>query len=68
MRPTGAGESAISQIADSLIPGAIVVISPLIAFHPNQAGAIARRRVGFTMLEGWEHVMRREPALDATCP
>ncbi len=44
--PTGSGKSAIYQIAGALIPGATVVVSPLIALQRNQAEAIAGIDVG----------------------
>ncbi|HEY0398530.1 MAG TPA: RecQ family ATP-dependent DNA helicase [Acidimicrobiia bacterium] len=38
--PTGAGKSAIYQIAGALVPGATVVVSPLIALQHDQVAAI----------------------------
>jgi ATP-dependent DNA helicase RecQ len=38
--PTGAGKSAIYQIAASIIPGATVVVSPLIALQYDQVESI----------------------------
>ena len=40
VQPTGSGKSAIYQIAGLLIPGATVVISPLIALQKDQVDAI----------------------------
>jgi ATP-dependent DNA helicase RecQ len=38
--PTGAGKSAIYQIAGALVPGATLVVSPLIALQADQVAAI----------------------------
>jgi ATP-dependent DNA helicase RecQ len=38
--PTGAGKSAVYQIAGALLPGATVVVSPLIALQQDQVAAI----------------------------
>src|SRR5690349_22873782 len=40
VQPTGSGKSAIYQIAGLLIPGATVVISPLIALQKDQVDAM----------------------------
>ena len=39
--PTGSGKSAIYQIAGALIPGATLVVSPLIALQKDQLDALA---------------------------
>jgi ATP-dependent DNA helicase RecQ len=44
--PTGSGKSAIYQLAAAQIPGATVVISPLIALQQDQLEAIADQDVG----------------------
>jgi ATP-dependent DNA helicase RecQ len=44
--PTGAGKSAIYQIAAHLLPGATVVISPLIALQQDQVESIRELAVG----------------------
>jgi ATP-dependent DNA helicase RecQ len=44
--PTGSGKSAIYQVAGALLPGATVVVSPLIALQKDQAEAIAAQDVG----------------------
>jgi ATP-dependent DNA helicase RecQ len=44
--PTGSGKSAIYQIAGALIPGATVVVSPLIALQRDQVESIAEEDVG----------------------
>lgn len=43
--PTGSGKSAIYQIAALLLPGATVVISPLIALQHDQVEAIEEQDV-----------------------
>lgn len=43
--PTGSGKSAIYQIAGLLIPGATVVISPLVALQQDQVESITDRDV-----------------------
>lgn len=44
--PTGSGKSAIYQLAALLIPGATVIVSPLIALQRDQAQAIAAQDLG----------------------
>ena len=44
--PTGAGKSAIYQIAGCLLPGGTVVISPLIALQHDQVHSLAELAVG----------------------
>jgi ATP-dependent DNA helicase RecQ len=44
--PTGAGKSAIYQIAGYIIPGATVVVSPLIALQQDQVASIEAMEVG----------------------
>ncbi|WAL59152.1 RecQ family ATP-dependent DNA helicase [Thermocoleostomius sinensis] len=44
--PTGSGKSAIYQIAAFVIPGATVVISPLIALQRDQVNAILNQDIG----------------------
>jgi ATP-dependent DNA helicase RecQ len=43
VQPTGSGKSAIYQIAGLLIPGATVIISPLIALQKDQVDSIAEQ-------------------------
>jgi ATP-dependent DNA helicase RecQ len=43
---TGSGKSAIYQIAGLLIPGATVIVSPLIALQRDQVGALRERAAG----------------------
>ena len=44
--PTGAGKSAIYQIAALMIPGPTVVVSPLIALQVDQVDAIRHNELG----------------------
>lgn len=44
--PTGAGKSAIYQLAASVMPRATVVVSPLIALQRDQVQSIAQQDVG----------------------
>ena len=44
--PTGSGKSAIYQIAAALIPGATLVVSPLIALQKDQLDALAQGDIG----------------------
>lgn len=44
--PTGAGKSAIYQIASLLTQGVTLVVSPLIALQQDQVDAIGERKVG----------------------
>ncbi|HLH00423.1 MAG TPA: ATP-dependent DNA helicase RecQ [Bryobacteraceae bacterium] len=45
VQPTGSGKSAIYQIAGLLIPGATVVISPLIALQKDQLSGIEEKQL-----------------------
>jgi ATP-dependent DNA helicase RecQ len=44
--PTGAGKSAVYQVAGALVPGPTVVVSPLIALQRDQVEAIEHAEVG----------------------
>jgi ATP-dependent DNA helicase RecQ len=44
--PTGSGKSAIYQIAAFMLPGATIVISPLLALQQDQIEAIASQDIG----------------------
>jgi ATP-dependent DNA helicase RecQ len=48
VQPTGSGKSAIYQIAGALLPGATVVVSPLIALQKDQADAIQASKLDET--------------------
>ena len=63
--PTGAGKSAIYQIAGSLIPGATIVVSPLIALQRDQVEAIAEENLGdAALVNSTLRAAEREEALD----
>jgi len=63
--PTGAGKSAIYQIAGSLMPGATIVVSPLIALQRDQVEAIAEEDVGgAALVNSTLCAAEREEALD----
>ncbi|MDF2762775.1 MAG: ATP-dependent helicase RecQ, partial [Thermomicrobiales bacterium] len=63
--PTGSGKSAIYQIAGSLIPGATIVVSPLIALQRDQVEAIAEMDVGgAALVNSALPAAEREDALD----
>ncbi|HEY0415531.1 MAG TPA: DEAD/DEAH box helicase, partial [Gaiellaceae bacterium] len=63
--PTGAGKSAVYQVAGAIVPGPTLVVSPLIALQRDQVEAIEDAEVGdaaalnSTLSEG-----RREELLD----
>ena len=62
--PTGSGKSAIYQIAGALIPGATVVVSPLIALQRDQVEALAGEGVGeAALLNSTQREAEREEAL-----
>jgi ATP-dependent DNA helicase RecQ len=44
--PTGSGKSAIYQIAGAMLPGATLVVSPLIALQKDQLDALSEGGVG----------------------
>src|SRR5215218_8095750 len=63
--PTGAGKSAIYQIAGALIPGVTVVVSPLIALQQDQVEAIVEMDAGgAALLNSTLPATEREEALD----
>lgn len=44
--PTGSGKSAIYQIAGMMMPGATIVVSPLVALQQDQVASIAAQESG----------------------
>ena len=63
--PTGSGKSAIYQIAGALIPGATLIVSPLIALQKDQLDSLADGSVGeAAALNSTLPDSEREDALD----
>jgi ATP-dependent DNA helicase RecQ len=60
---TGSGKSAIYQIAGLLLPGATVVISPLIALQREQVDDLRERTAGAAQLNSTVPARQREAAL-----
>src|SRR4051812_4980740 len=64
--PTGSGKSGIYQIAGDLLPGATVVVSPLLALQRDQVESIADTGVGeAAALNSTLRETEREEVLDA---
>jgi len=62
--PTGAGKSAIYQLAALLIPGPTVVVSPLIALQRDQVAALVANGVGAAEANSQVKATDRRQALD----
>jgi ATP-dependent DNA helicase RecQ len=62
--PTGAGKSAIYQIAGSVIPGATVVVSPLIALQHDQVESIGNDLGGAVQINSAMTAAEREAAFE----
>ena len=62
--PTGSGKSAIYQIAGLLVPGATVVVSPLIALQRDQVDSLTERRLDAAELNSTLSGSEREEALE----
>ena len=63
--PTGSGKSAIYQIAGAMMPGATLVVSPLIALQKDQIDSLADGGVGeAAALNSTVAESQREVALD----
>jgi ATP-dependent DNA helicase RecQ len=45
VQPSGSGKSAVYQIAGAVLPGATLVVSPMIAFEKDQSDAIGASRL-----------------------
>jgi ATP-dependent DNA helicase RecQ len=60
---TGSGKSAIYQIAALLIPGATVVVSPLIALQREQVDDLRERAAGAAQLNSTVPAAERDAAL-----
>ncbi len=63
--PTGAGKSAIYQIATLLSPGPAVIVSPLIALQRDQLAAIQQEDIGeAAFINSAERAFERRAAWD----
>lgn len=62
--PTGAGKSLCFQLAALLLPGATVVISPLIALMRDQVAALERRHIPATYINSTVDALTCECRLD----
>ena len=62
--PTGAGKSAIYQIAGAVIEGSTVVVSPLLALQRDQVGSIGDRLGGATQVNSSMSERQRRDAFD----
>jgi ATP-dependent DNA helicase RecQ len=62
--PTGAGKSAVYQIAGALVPGATVVVSPLIALQHDQVAAIGEGLGGARQVNSSMTAAARREAFD----
>jgi len=62
--PTGAGKSAIYQVAGALLPGPTVVVSPLIALQRDQVESLAGTELGAAGHNSAATATERREALD----
>ncbi len=63
--PTGAGKSLVYQLAAQLLPGATVVVSPLLALMRDQVESLAAAGVPAALLQGRVSARARDRALAA---
>jgi len=64
--PTGGGKSAVYQVAGALLPGATLVVSPLIALQHDQVERIGDELGGAALVNSSVTRSRRQAALDGT--
>lgn len=64
--PTGGGKSAVYQVAGALLPGATLVVSPLIALQHDQVERIGDELGGAALVNSSVTHSRRQAALDGT--
>ena len=62
--PTGSGKSAIYQLVGALLPGATVVVSPLIALQRDQVDSIGTRLGGAAEVNSTMRVSERAAVFD----
>ncbi len=65
--PTGAGKSAIYELAGLLRPGPTVVISPLIALQEDQIAHLRNARIAAVVVNSQQPARARADALAAAC-
>src|SRR5581483_1150022 len=62
---TGAGKSAIYQVPGTVLPGPVVVVSPLLALQQDQLAGLAGRGLAAVRVSSAETPAQRRAALDA---